>query len=122
MKRCISWDGGWIWRKDSLGNPWMSVACQGIGASLWYPCKEHQSDEPDEGASLTMTVPETLTAVSNGRLKNKTINNDGTATFKWEVVNPINNYNIVPYIGKYVNFKDVYSGEKGKLDIDLWVS
>lgn len=115
------WDGGWIWRKDSLGNPWMSVACQGIGASLWYPCKEHQSDEPDEGASLTMTVRETLTAVSNGRLKNKTVNNDGTATFKWEVVNPINNYNIVPYIGKYVNLKDVYSGEKGKLDIDLWV-
>lgn len=115
------WDGGWIWRKDSLGNPWISVACQGIGASLWYPCKEHQSDEPDEGASLTMTVPETLTAVSNGRLKNKTINNDGTASYKWEVINPINNYNIVPYIGKYVNFKDEYSGEKGKLDIDLWV-
>ncbi len=115
------WDGGWIWRKDSLGNPWMSVACQGIGASLWYPCKEHQSDEPDEGASLTMTVAETLTAVSNGRLINKTINNDGTATFKWEVVNPINNYNLVPYIGKYVNFKDEYYGEKGKLDIDLWV-
>lgn len=115
------WDGGWIWKKDSLGNPWISVACQGIGASLWFPCKDHQSDEPDKGASLTITVPNTLVAVSNGKLRNKTLNNDGTAAYKWEVVNPINNYNIIPYIGKYVNFKDEYDGEKGKLHIDYWV-
>lgn len=115
------WDGGWIWKKDSLGNPWMTVACQGIGASVWYPCKEHQSDEPDEGASLTMIVPAELTAVSNGRLVSKNLINDTTVSFKWEVVNPINNYNIIPYIGKYTFVKDIYSGEKGKLDLDFWV-
>ncbi len=62
------WDGGWIWKKDSLGRPWMSVACQTIGASVWYPCKDHQSDEPDNGASLSVIVPDTLMAVGNGRL------------------------------------------------------
>lgn len=115
------WDGGWVWSKDSLGNPWMSVACQGLGASVWYPCKDHQSEEPDNGASLTMIVTAGLTGVSNGRLKSTQENGDGTVSYKWEVKNPINNYNIIPYIGKYVNYSDVYTGEKGQLDIELWV-
>ena len=115
------WDGGWIWKKDAKGRPWMSVACQGLGASVWYPCKDHQSDEPDHGAMLTMTVPDTLVAVGNGRLINKKMNGDGTATFAWEVKNPINNYNIVPYIGKYVTWHEDFQGEKGKLDCDYWV-
>jgi aminopeptidase N len=114
------WDGGWIWKKDSLGRPWMSVACQGLGASVWYPCKDHQSDEPDNGASLTMIVPDTLVAVGNGRLKSKT-QKDGLATYTWEVVDPINNYNIIPYIGKYVNWTDTLMGAKGKLDLSYWV-
>ena len=74
------WDGGWIFTKDKLGRPWMTVACQGLGASVWYPCKDHQSDEPDSGASLSITVPDTLVAVGNGRLKEKKMNNDGMAT------------------------------------------
>jgi aminopeptidase N len=115
------WDGGWIFTKDNLGRPWMSVACQGLGASVWYPCKDHQSDEPDSGASLSITVPDTLIAVGNGRLKEKISNNDETATYKWEVVNPINNYDIIPYIGKYVTWHEDYNGEKGKLDCDFWV-
>src|SRR5450432_1075313 len=115
------WDGGWIWKKDANGNPWMSVACQGLGASVWYPCKDIQSDEPDNGASLTMIIPDTLVAVGNGRLKEKINNNDGTSAYTWEVVNPINNYNIIPYIGKYVNFTEVFDGEKGKLDCSYWV-
>ena len=115
------WDGGWTFTTDSLGRPWMTVTCQGLGASIWYPCKDHQSDEPDKGASLTMTVPDTLVAIGNGRLEFKKNNNDGTATYKWNVVNPISNYCIIPYIGKYVNFKEVYNGEKGKLDINYWV-
>ena len=115
------WDGGWVWTKDSLGRPWMSVACQGIGASVWYPCKDYQGDEPDSGASLTVTVPDTLIEVGNGRLKYKQHNNDGTTTYDWEVKAPINNYNIVPYIGKYVNFSEVYKGDKGNLDVNYWV-
>lgn len=115
------WDGGWTWTKDSLGRPWMTVTCQGLGASIWYPCKDHQSDEPDSGASLTMIVPDTLVAIANGRLQFKKENGDGTTTYKWAVVNPISNYCIIPYIGKYVNFKEVYDGEKGMLDVNYWV-
>ena len=115
------WDGGWIWAKDSLGRPWMTVACQGLGASVWYPCKDHQSDEPDKGASLTMTVPDTLTAVANGRIQFTKNNGDGTATTKWAVVNPISNYCLIPYIGKYINFSEVYKGETGNLTLNYWV-
>ncbi len=115
------WDGGWTFTKDTLGRPWMTVTCQGLGASVWYPCKDHQSDEPDFGASLTMIVPDTLVAVANGRLQNQHLNGDGTKTFTWAVSNPINNYNIIPYIGKYVNFNEVYAGTKGKLDLAYWV-
>ncbi len=115
------WDGGWIWTKDSLGRPWMSVACQGLGASVWYPCKDHQSDEPDNGASLTITVAGSLVAVGNGRLTQKKKNDDSTTSYTWSVVNPINNYLIIPYIGKYVNIPDSYAGEKGKLDVNYWV-
>lgn len=115
------WDGGWTFTKDSLGRPWMTVTCQGLGASIWYPCKDHQSDEPDNGASLTMIVPDTLVAIANGRLQTKKMNADGTATYKWAVVNPISNYCLIPYIGKYANFSEVYNGEKGKLDLNYWV-
>lgn len=115
------WDGGWTFSTNSLGRPWMTVTCQGIGASIWYPCKDHQSDEPDNGASLTMIVPDTLVAVANGRLQQKINNNDGTKTYTWAVTNPINNYDLIPYIGKYVNFGEVYNGLKGKLDINYWV-
>ena len=115
------WDGGWIWAKDSLNRPWMTVACQGLGASVWYPCKDHQSDEPDLGASLTMIVPDTLVAIANGRLQYAKQLANGLKEYKWAVVNPISNYCIIPYIGKYASFKEVYNGEKGKLDLTYWV-
>ena len=115
------WDGGWIFAKDAKGRPWMTVACQGLGASVWYPCKDHQSDEPDNGATLSMTVADSLVAVGNGRLKEKKSNGNGTTTWTWEVKSPINNYNIIPYIGKYVTWHEDYNGEKGKLDLDYWV-
>ena len=114
------WDGGLIWKKDKNNNPWVSIACQGLGASVWYPCKDHQSDEPDS-AEMHITIPDSLFCVGNGRMRGKTINGDGTATYDWAVVNPINNYNIIPYIGKYVHFGEVYAGEKGNLDMDYWV-
>ena len=114
------WDGGWIFKKDDKGRPWMSVACQGLGASVWYPCKDYQGDEPDFGATVTMKVPDTLVAVSNGKLfTNGT--SQGIRQEVWTVQNPINNYNLIPYIGKYVNWKETYEGEKGKLECDYWV-
>jgi aminopeptidase N len=115
------WDGGWIWKKDKQGNPWMSVACQGLGASVWMPCKDHQSDEPDSGAILRMIVPDSLMAVGNGRMIDKKIYGNGLAEYSWQVKNPINSYNIIPYIGRYSHFGEKYKGEKGMLDMDYWV-
>lgn len=114
------WDGGLIWKKSADGSPWVSIACQGLGASVWYPNKDHQSDEPDS-AEMHITVPDSLMCVGNGRYRGKINNGDGTATYDWAVTEPINNYNIIPYIGKYVHFNEVYKGEKGDLDMDYWV-
>jgi len=115
------WDGGWVWKKDSLGNPWMSVACQGNGPSIWYPCKDLQSDEPDNACLLTVIVPDTLVGIGNGRLAKIEKLNNGYDKYTWLVVNPINNYNIIPYIGKYTLLHDSIEGEKGKLITDYWV-
>ncbi len=115
------WDGGWIWRKDKQGSPWMSIACQGAGASIWMPCKDHQSDEPEEGATLRINAPDSLMAVGNGRMIEKHSIGNGYTQYQWAVKNPINSYNIIPYIGKYTHFSDKYAGEKGNLDLDYWV-
>ncbi|HTB26775.1 MAG TPA: M1 family metallopeptidase [Puia sp.] len=115
------WGGGFIFTKDSLGRPWMSVACEGTGASVWYPCKDYLGDEPDSGASLTMIVPDGLVAVANGRLIKKSIVSKGMTSWTWAVVNPINNYDIIPYIGKYVNWRSTFYGQKGNLDCSFWV-
>ncbi len=120
IARLPPWDGGLVWRKDSKGNPWISIACQGLGASVWYPCKDHQSDEPDS-AALHITCADSLVGVGNGRLKGKTQNKNKTTTWHWAVVSPINSYCIIPYIGKYVHFGEVFQGENGPLDMDYWV-
>ncbi len=114
------WDGGLIWKKDKNNSPFVSVACQGLGASVWYPCKDHQTDEPDS-AAMHITIPDSLVCVGNGRFRGKINNGDGTSTYNWAVTNPINSYNLVPYIGKYVHFGETYTGEKGKLNMDYWV-
>ncbi|MBL0271282.1 MAG: M1 family metallopeptidase [Chitinophagaceae bacterium] len=116
------WDGGWIWKQDEKGRPWITVACQGLGASVWYPCKDHQSDEPDQGALIQVKVPKSLVAVSNGRQYSKDDQLDGSMLYTWQVKNPINNYNIVPYIGNYVHFADSLTGENDRqLSLDYWV-
>ncbi|HMR92346.1 MAG TPA: M1 family metallopeptidase [Chitinophagaceae bacterium] len=115
------WDGGWVWQKDKLGRPWITVACQGLGASVWYPCKDYQGDEPDNGAALSITVPDSLVAVGNGNLQGVTTPAKGLKKYVWVVESPINNYNIIPYIGKYANWTDSYTGEEGKLDCSYWV-
>ncbi len=115
------YDNGWIWAKDLNGRPFVSVFCEGSGASIWLPCKDVLYDEPDNGVSFSITVPDTLIAVANGRLQKKSISRNRTTTFTWKVVNPINNYEIIPYIGKYVSWRENYAGSKGKLDRDYWV-
>lgn len=115
------WDGGWIWSRDKLNRPWMSVACQGLGASVWFPCKDHQSDEPDLGASMSITVPDSMVAVSNGRLMAYTKLEGGMHGFGWEVSHPINSYNMVPYIGSYAHWEDAFEGKAGTLSLDFWV-
>lgn len=114
------WDGGWIFAKDEKGRDWMSVAVQGLGASAWFPNKDYLGDEPDNGMELEIITPKDLVGVGNGRLVSKKEKNGKTIS-TWKVVNPINNYNIIPYIGHYVNFKDTFEGEKGKLDLDYYV-
>ncbi|CAD7813754.1 hypothetical protein CHRY9390_02706 [Chryseobacterium aquaeductus] len=114
------WDGGWVFAKDEKGNPWMSVADEGIGASVWLPTKDIWSDEPENGIVMKIITPSDLVGIGNGRLTDKKTEN-GKNIFTWEVKNPINVYSIIPNIGKYVNFKDSYDGEKGKLDLDYWV-
>ena len=116
------WSGGITWGRDDLGEHFISTTCQGIGASIWWPNKDHGSDEPARGMRIGVTVPENLVAVSNGRLK-KTDHNtaDKTKTFHWEVVNPINNYGVNVNIGNYVNFSEKYKGLGGSLDINYWV-
>lgn len=115
------WDGGWIWTKDKKGNPWYTVACQDNGGSLWYPCKDFQFDKPNLGATLRISVPDSLEGVSNGRLVEIIKDSANKKTMVWNVTAPINTYNIVPYIGKYIHLKDEFLGEKGQLDLDYWV-
>jgi aminopeptidase N len=114
-------DNGWIWATDKKGRPWMSIACEGSGASIWLPCKQVLYDEPDRGTVISITVPDTLTAIANGRLQQKKDNHNGTSTYTWKVINPINDYSIVPYIGKYVTWHESFAGIKGQLDCDYWV-
>ena len=115
------WDGGFVWKKDSLGNPWMSVACQGAGASVWFPCKDLQSEEPDNGTLLSIIVPDTLVGIGNGKLISKQKNENGYTTYLWQVKNTINSYDIIPYIGKYSHIKDSVVGENEKLMTDYWI-
>jgi len=115
------WDGGWIWTTDQLNRPWMTVVTQSTGASLWYPCKDYQGDKPDQGATLRIVVPDSLVGVGNGRLISVSDTLSNKKVYTWKVVNPINNYCITPYIGKYVHWHEGYQGLKGNLDLDYWV-
>jgi aminopeptidase N len=116
------WVGGVTWGRDDLGEPLIVTTCEGIGASIWWPNKDHGADEPDRGMQISVTVPETLVAVSNGRLKKSTHDVAGKKkTFHWEVLNPINNYGVNVNIGNYVKLTDNYKGKGGVLDIEYWV-
>lgn len=113
------WDGGFSWKEDENGNPFVATSCQGLGASVWWPNKDHMYDEVDSMA-ISVTVPKDLMNVSNGRLR-KVEENEETKTYHWFVNNPINNYGVNVNIGNYVHFGEKYQGEKGKLDLDYYV-
>lgn len=111
------WDGGFVFSSDTSGKPWIGVAVQGTGASLWYPCKDTQTDEPDNGASIKVAVPDGLMNVSNGRFMGSTKVKNGYTRWDWEVKNPINNYDITLNIADYVHLHDELNG----LDIDYYI-
>ena len=113
------WDGGLSWKKDINGNHFVATSCQGLGASVWWPNKDHMYDEVDS-MLISVNVPKKLTNVSNGRLRSVE-EFENTKTFNWFVSNPINNYGVNINIGDYVKFSEIYDGEKGKLDIDSYV-
>jgi aminopeptidase N len=113
------WDGGFVFTRDSLGNPWIATAVQGLGASAWWPSKDTQADEPDS-QRVAITLPNGMTDVSNGRLRGTTANDDGTTTFTWFVSNPINNYDVAVNAGSYAHFSETYAGESGPLTMDFW--
>lgn len=114
------WDGGLVFSRDAAGKAWVSTAVQGLGASAWWPNKDHLSDEPDS-MLISVRVPKGLKNISNGRLRSVTEQADGYSRYDWIVKSPINNYNIALNIGDYVHFSDEYKGEKGPLTLDYWV-
>jgi aminopeptidase N len=114
------WDGGISWKKDQNGKHFVASSCQGLGASVWWPNKDHMYDEVDS-LLISVNVPSTLMNISNGRLRKTEKHDNGTKTFHWFVSNPINNYGVNINIGDYVHFGEQYEGEKGKLDMDYYV-
>jgi len=114
------WDGGLIWRADSLGHAWIATANQGLGASVWWPNKDTQTDEPDS-QRIAITVPGSMIDISNGRLRSVVNHPDqGTTTFEWFVENPINNYDVAINAGDYAQFGGIYNGEGGVLTLSFW--
>jgi aminopeptidase N len=113
------WQGGFSWAKDSLGRPWVVTTDQGMGASVWWPNKDTQADEPDS-QRVALTVPNPLINVSNGRLRSTKKNANGTTAYEWFAVNPINNYAIAVAAGNYAHYTETFDGAKGKLTMDFW--
>ncbi len=117
IARNAPWDGGFVFKKDSNGKDFIGVAVQGTGASLWYPVKDSQTDEPDNGASIKVAIPNGLMNVSNGRFLGSQDLKNGYTRWDWEVKNPINNYTITVNIADYVHIKD----KMPDLDLDYYV-
>lgn len=113
------WDGGVSWARDPDGHPWIATTCQGLGASVWWPTKDTQADEPDS-QRIALTVPDSLRAIANGRLRGIERAGDGWSTYEWFVADPINNYDVAASIGRYAEFTDAYEGEGGHLTLDFW--
>ena len=113
------WRGGMVWKEDKNGNPWTGVTCESEGGSIWFPCKDHLSDEPDS-VRLLMTVPEGLQVISNGILENH-VSRHGKESYTWSTHYPINIYNITFYAGKYDHITDTLTTTRGLLNLDYYV-
>lgn len=111
------WDGGFVFSKDQEGKDWIGVACEGTGASLWWPCKEYLGDEPDS-MQVTLTYPKDLFFVGNGKMTNDLVNASNRTT-TWKVSYPINNYNITLNIANYKQIHDVYHSNSLNQNLDL---
>ena len=114
------WSGGITWARDRNGRPFVASSCQGDGASLWWPCKDHMYDEPDS-MLISVNVPRDLMDISNGRLRSVIGHDNGTTTYNWFVANPINNYDVNINVADYVHFSEIFKGEKGDLTCDYYV-
>ena len=114
------WDGGFSWKKDENDNHFIATSCQGLGASVWWPNKDHMYDEV-ESMDISVRVPSNLMNISNGKLLDIEQHTDSTTTYHWGVKNPINNYGVNVNIGDYTHFSEKYDGEAGVLDMDYYV-
>ncbi|MEP7375926.1 MAG: M1 family metallopeptidase [Chitinophagaceae bacterium] len=115
------WIGGFQWEKDSKGNPWIAMTCQSEGAKIFFPCKDHPSDEPNEGADLIITVPKGLIVAGPGLLKNVS-HKMNQSTFHWQTNYTISNYCILFNIGKYKVAKRIYTTIDGnKVPLEYYV-
>jgi aminopeptidase N len=114
------WDGGFVWKTDPDGKPWVGVACEGTGASLWWPNKDHLSDEPDS-MLISCSVPIGLMCVANGDPES-TVGQGEYNQWNWKVSYPINNYNVTLNIADYIQFSDLYRNSQGSdLRLDYYV-
>ena len=112
---------GFVWDTTPSGKPWIGVACEDDGADIWWPCKDHPSDEPDS-MRMKFTVPNPLTCVSNGRFIDSTDNGDNTSTFEWFISTPINNYNVTIYAAEFSLIEDTYQSVSGEeIPFYFWV-
>lgn len=115
------WDGGFVWTKTSSGQPWIATACEGEGADLWWPCKDHPSDKPSS-FTLRVRVPEPLVVAANGRLVEVIRHGDRTRTYHWHTDFPINNYNVALNIAPYDTITGTYTSVTGeKVPVTYWV-
>ena len=110
--RMAPWDGGFVWARTEAGEHWIATACQGEGADLWWPCKDHPSDEA-ESMGIRVTVPDPLVVATNGARRGF-MRIEGTTTWIWEVSTPINNYGVALNIAPYVELEHDYTSITGE--------
>ena len=115
------WDGGFTWSRTADGSPWIATTCQGEGADVWWPCKDHPSDEPDS-MDIVVTVPAPLVVASNGRRVEVKKTADNKLTYHWHVSTPINNYGVALNIAPYETITTRYQGVEGEpFEFTYWV-